>query len=81
MLKCWSEEPEPRPSFSALAKTFERMENDTSVCISMMIRFPLSTGLFPNRFVRLRAVSHRCVFIFEYIGFPNFLIRFSVDGR
>ena len=72
MLKCWSEEPEHRPSFSALAKTFERMENDTSVSISIKIRFPLSTGLFPDRLVRLRAGSHRCVFIFEYIGFPNF---------
>ena len=59
MLKCWSEEPEQRPSFSALAKTFERMENDTAVSISIMIFFPLSTGLFPNRLVRFEAGSHR----------------------
>ena len=80
MLKCWSEEPEQRSSFSHLANIFERMENDTSVSIPIMILFPLSTGLFLG-LLHTDVFSYRCVFIFEYIGFPNFLLCFHVDRR
>ena len=86
MLKCWSEEPEQRPSFSALAKTFERIENDTSVSISIMMFFLL----FPIGFVHLGAGSHRYVFkpfhshilVFLFSNVLIFLIfLFLVDGR
>ena len=88
MLKCWSEEPEQRPSFSALAKTFERMENDTAVSISIMMFFPPVSnwirsprGWFTQMCFQTIPFSYPCVFIFECIGFLNFFLLFLVDRR